>query len=61
MGGKFLLYAVLVTAVTTGTSWVKMIRSVSANDQGNAWTQRTGSGGYHGGTGYSGGGGGGHK
>ncbi len=54
MGGRFILYAVLVTAATTGTSWVKMIKSSTSSNQGNAWTQRTGTGG-----GYSGGGG--HK
>lgn len=61
MGAKFLLYAVLVTTVTTGTSWIKMIRSSTSNNQGNAWSQRTGSGGGYYGGGYSGGGGGGHK
>ncbi len=59
MGNKFLLYALLVTVTTTGTSWVKMIRSATGNDQGNAWTQRTGGSGGHYGGGYSGGGG--HK
>ena len=47
--------------VTTGTSWIKMIRSTTSNNQGNAWTQRTSSGGGYYGGGYSGGGGGGHK
>lgn len=52
---KYFLYALFVTAVTTGTSWVKLIGS-STGTGGSSWSSH--SGGYSGG--YSGGGGG-HK
>jgi acidic type I keratin len=56
---KFFLYALFVTVVATGTSWVKLFASV-AGTGGSSWSSRSGGygGGYGGG--YSGGGGG-HK
>ena len=59
MNNKFLLYAVVVTALTTGTSWVKMFTSAANRGAGSSWSSHSG-GGYYGGSGYSGGGGG-HK
>jgi hypothetical protein len=53
---KYFLYALFVTAVTTGTSWVKLIGSSTGSGGGSSWSSH--SGGYSGG--YSGGGGG-HK
>jgi hypothetical protein len=52
---KFFLYALFVTVVATGTSWVKLFSSATGRG-GNSWSSH--SGGYGGG--YSGGGGG-HK
>jgi hypothetical protein len=59
VNNKFLLYAVVVTALTTGTSWVKMLKAATNTGSGSSWSSH--SGGYYGGSGYSGGGGGGHK
>ncbi|MGZ3236962.1 MAG: hypothetical protein ACXU8A_06250 [Burkholderiaceae bacterium] len=58
MRGKFLIYAVMVTALSTGISWKRYLAS-AANDQnyssssrGSSWSTNSG--------GWSGGGGG-HK
>jgi hypothetical protein len=67
MKGKFILYAVGVSLVTTLLSWTQFFSSLgpSKNSSGSAWSSRTGSGGgvWGGGTGgtWGGGGGGGHK
>jgi hypothetical protein len=60
MNNKFFLYALFVTVITTGTSWVKMIGAStnSTNTRGgSSWSSHSGSGGGY----YGGGGGGGHK
>jgi hypothetical protein len=61
MNSKYVLFALLVTALTTGTSWVKLIGSAtSGSSSGSSWGSHGGD--YGGGSGYSGGGGGGgHK
>lgn len=56
MTPKFFIYALIVTAVSTWSSWAGMVRSSSASSGGSSWSSH--SGGYSGG--YSGGGGG-HK
>jgi hypothetical protein len=58
MNSKYFLFALLVTALTTGTSWVKLIGSATSSSGGSSWSSRGGY--YGGGSGYSGGGGG-HK
>ena len=60
MNTKYFIYALLVTAVSTGTSWTKMITAATQSDtnSGSSWSSRTGGGGGS----YGGGaGGGGHK
>jgi hypothetical protein len=53
MNGKFMAYAIFVTALTTWNSWSHMIRSaVSSGGGGSSWSSHGGS---------YGGGGGGHK
>ncbi len=53
MSNKYLVYALFVTVVATGTSWVKLIgSSTGTRGGGSSWS--SGSGGYYGG-------GGGHK
>ena len=54
MSNKFLLYAIFVTVVATGTSWAKLIGSSSTRGGGSSWSSPSGGG-------YYGGGGGGHK
>lgn len=55
MKSKFLIYAVIVTALSTGVSWKKMIREIrndqtsSSSSGGSGWSSHTGSS-------YSGGG-----
>ncbi len=61
MNSKFFVYALLVTSLSTATSWYKMLTTNPNNGQGSSFSPRTGSTGYYGGGGYSGGGGGGHK
>lgn len=53
MSNKYLMYAVFVTVVATGTSWLKLIASTSTRGAGSSWSSSSG--------GYYGGGGGGHK
>ena len=60
MNSKYFLFALLVTAATTGTSWVKLLAAPSTAGSGSGWSSH-GGGYYGGGSGYSGGGGGGHK
>lgn len=56
MNGKYLFYAIILTAVTTVINWSSMIGSSSSSSgRGSSWSSGIGSGG-----GYSGGGGG-HK
>ena len=55
MNSKYFLYALVVTAISTGINWTSMLGS-SSSGGGSSWSSR-------GGSGYSGGGGGGgsHK
>lgn len=57
MNTKYLLYALVVTAIATVMSWASMIDS-SSTSRGRGSTWSSGSGGYYGGGGggYSGGG-----
>lgn len=55
MSNKFLLYAIFVTVIATGTSWAKLIGSSTTRGGGSSWSSHSGGGGYYGG------GGGGHK
>ena len=56
MNGKFLMYGLLVTALSTGISWTKFISAAAGNWQntgrssGSSWSSTTGSG-YGGGSG----------
>jgi hypothetical protein len=58
MRGKFLVYAVMVTVLSTGVSWKRYLgsayndRNYSSSGRGSSWGSNTGS---------WGGGGGGHK
>ncbi|MDY7574908.1 hypothetical protein [Actimicrobium sp. CCI2.3] len=62
MNVKFVVYAVLVTALSTGVSWAKLIGSATSSDsvgsaaRGSGWSSNTGGRG-----GSWGGGSGGHK
>ena len=58
MNTKYLLYALVVTAIATVMSWASMIDSSSTSrGRGSTWSS---GGGYYGGSSGSGGGGG-HK
>jgi hypothetical protein len=57
MNNKFFVYALFVTVITTGTSWVKMFGSSTNTRAGSSWSSNSSSGGGY----YGGGGGGGHK
>jgi hypothetical protein len=59
MGTKFFLYALVVTILSTGNIWVKMLNAAANSDGRSSWSSHTGGGGgsYGGGVG----GGGGHK
>jgi hypothetical protein len=52
MNSKYIIYALLVTVVTTGVNWANMLGSSSKSSSGSSWASR--------GAGF-GGGGGGHK
>jgi hypothetical protein len=54
MSNKYLLYALFVTVVATGTSWSKLLASLTSTRGGSSWSTPSGGG-------YYGGGGGGHK
>jgi hypothetical protein len=62
MNGKFIVYALAVSLLSTGVSWTKMLRTSSGSSNwgsgysGSSWSSNTGSGG-----GSWGGGAGGHK
>ena len=56
MSRRYFLYAVLVTVMTSCSSWTNMFRAASSPTGGSGWSSHSG-GGYSGG--YSGGGG--HK
>ncbi|MFL6707643.1 MAG: hypothetical protein ACJ8HI_05490 [Massilia sp.] len=43
MNSKYFLFALLVTAATTGTSWVKLISSATASG-GSSWSSHGGGG-----------------
>lgn len=58
MNPRFLLYALIVTVVTTFASWGSMFKSTANTGSGSSWSSYRGGGGSYGG-GY--GGGGGHK
>lgn len=57
MNNKYFLYALFVTVITTGTSWIKMIGSSTNTRSGSSWSSHSGGGGGY----YGGGSGGGHK
>lgn len=58
---RFILYAIVVTLLTSGTTWVRVFSGANYSSQGSSWSSSTGSGGGSYGGGYGGGGGGGHK
>jgi hypothetical protein len=55
---KFILYATVVTLLTSGTSWIRAFSGPSRNSAGSSWSSHTGAGG---GSWGGGSGGGGHK
>jgi endoglucanase/acidic type I keratin len=55
---KFFIYAIIVTLVTAGSSWTRMLGGSGGVSRGSAWTSHTGGGG---GSWGGGSGGGGHK
>jgi hypothetical protein len=61
MKNKFFVYAMLVTLLTSGVSWTRLLTSSgnSGNSSGSGWNSRSGYGGGSWGSGS--GGGGGHK
>jgi hypothetical protein len=56
MSNKYFLYALFVTVITTGTSWVKMLGSSTSTNtrSGSSWSSHSGGGGggYYGGGGH---------
>jgi hypothetical protein len=54
MSNKYFVYALFVTVIATGTSWLKLIGSSTNTRGGSSWSSPAGGG-------YYGGGGGGHK
>lgn len=60
MNSKFLIYAVMVTALSTGVSWKKFIREIR-NDQTSSSSRSGGGSGWISNTGSSYSGGGSHK
>ena len=57
---RFILYAIVVTLITSGSTWVRAFSGPAYGSRGSSWSSSTGSGGGSYGGGY-GGGGGGHK
>jgi hypothetical protein len=58
---RFILYAVVVTLITSGSTWVRAFSGGGYGSRGSSWSSTTGGGGGSYGGGYGGGGGGGHK
>ncbi len=59
MNVKFMIYAVLVTALSTGVSWSKFLSTAGASEQGSnsgrsSWSSNTGGSGGSWGSGSSG-------
>jgi hypothetical protein len=55
MSSKFFIYALLVTIITTWSSWAKMLGSATNSGSGSSWSSHSyGGGSYGGGSGGSG-------
>jgi acidic type I keratin len=64
MKGKFLIYAIVVSLLSSVMSWGQFFRAVNKPSSGSSWSSRTSGGGGTWGNGTGGtwsGGGGGHK